>query len=145
MIRPYIIEDKEALLSILRCNIPLYFDESEEVDFIEYLDKQAENYFIIEQGTKLIGGGGINYFPETMLARISWDIIHPDFQGKGMGKKLTLFRINQIKENPTIRLIKVRTSQLAYKFYVKLGFELERIEKDFWAKGFDLYQMKIEL
>jgi ribosomal protein S18 acetylase RimI-like enzyme len=42
-------------------------------------------------------------------------------------------------------MIIVRTSQLAYKFYQKVGFELEKTEKDFWAKGFDLYQMKMNL
>jgi hypothetical protein len=38
----------------------------------------------------------------------------------------------------------VRTSQVAYQFYQKAGFDLEKIEKDFWAKGFDLYQMKFK-
>jgi ribosomal protein S18 acetylase RimI-like enzyme len=40
-----------------------------------------------------------------------------------------------------ITTIMVRTSQLAYKFYEKNGFILKEIEKDYWAKGFDLYSM----
>jgi [ribosomal protein S18]-alanine N-acetyltransferase len=58
-------------------------------------------------------------------------------------KKLTQYRINQINENPKIELIVVRTTQLVYKFYEKMGFKLEKVEKDFWAKNFDLYQMQM--
>jgi ribosomal protein S18 acetylase RimI-like enzyme len=82
---------------------------------------------------------------EAKLARISWDIIHPDFQGKGIGKKLTLHRIDQIKRNPAINLVMVRTTQIVYKFYQQLGFELKKTEKNYWAEGFDLYQMQLDL
>ena len=44
-----------------------------------------------------------------------------------------------------VKTIIVRTSQLAYQFYGKVGFELEKVEKDFWAAGFDLYLMRLEL
>jgi ribosomal protein S18 acetylase RimI-like enzyme len=93
----------------------------------------------------LIGAGGINFTPDGTQARLSWDFLHPDFQRQGMGKKLTLHRIREIKKNPAIRSISVRTSQLAYAFYQKLGFELQKIVKDFWAEGFDLYEMKLDL
>ncbi|WP_242928985.1 GNAT family N-acetyltransferase [Pontibacter vulgaris] len=145
MIRPYSKEDKNALVALLRLNTPLYFDESEENDFLAYLDNHLDNYFIVEENGEIIGSGGINYFPEEKLARISWDIIHPDYQGKGIGTKLTKYRIDEIRKNQSINSILVRTTQLVYKFYQKLGFKLEKTEKDFWAKGFDLYQMRLEL
>jgi [ribosomal protein S18]-alanine N-acetyltransferase len=145
MIRSYTSKDKKELIGLLRLNTPQYFDEAEESDFILYLDNHAENYFVVEDQGKVIGSGGINYFVDARLARISWDIIHPDFQGKGVGKELTLYRISQIRKDPSINLICVRTTQLVYKFYQKLGFTLERIEKDFWAQGFDLYQMTLRI
>jgi ribosomal protein S18 acetylase RimI-like enzyme len=48
-----------------------------------------------------------------------------------------------LKENLNVEQIIVRTTQLAYPFYEKLGFELERIESKFWSENFDLYQMKM--
>ena len=93
----------------------------------------------------MLGSGGINYVDGGKTARISWDLFHPKAQGKGLGSQLTRFRIAEIKKNPAIALIVVRTSQLAFKFYEKIGFQLVSIEKDFWAKGFDLYQMEIPL
>ena len=97
----------------------------------------------LNENSKIIGAGGINYFTEQKVARISWDMIDPRYQGNGIGKKLTKYRINHLNSNSKIESIIVRTTQLVYKFYEKLGFELEKVEKDFWAKDFDLYQMKM--
>ncbi|CAL2087178.1 GNAT family N-acetyltransferase [Tenacibaculum sp. 190524A02b] len=144
MIRAYSTTDKSQLIEILRKNIPDFFDYSEEKDFKNYLDNELEDYFVYEENGKIIGSGGINYYTHEKTARISWDIIDPKTQGKGIGKKLTQFRINHINNNIEIDKIIVRTSQLAYKFYEKMGFQLVSIEKDFWAKDFDLYLMEMK-
>lgn len=146
MIRKYNKDDKADLIELLRLNTPKFFDPSEEKDYINYLEIHSTNYFVLEDGNKIIGAGGVNFgFDDGKTARISWDIIHPDAQGKGFGTKLTDFRIKEIKKNTTVNKIVVRTTQLVYKFYEKIGFQIEKIEEDFWTKGFDLYQMKIEI
>lgn len=141
MIRPYQPTDFNELINLVRLNTPEFFAESEETDFIDYLENELEDYFVILENNTIIGSGGINYFPKEKVARISWDMIHPDFQGKGVGRALTEHRLNVIKNRNDVALVMVRTSQLAYQFYQKMGFELEKIEKNFWAEGFDLYQM----
>lgn len=146
MIRPYNKIDRTELIELLRLNTPKFFDSSEEKDFLEYLELHSQSYFVVKDAETIIGAGGFNYgFDNGKTARISWDIIHPDRQGKGIGTKLTHYRINEIKKNPSINKIVVRTTQLVYEFYQKIGFKLEKIEKDFWAQGFDLYQMKLEI
>lgn len=145
MIRPYAPTDKQAVLALLQLNIPQYFAETEAQDLIVYLHEHLEDYFVVEEAGTIVGVGGINYFPGERLARLSWDIVHPGFQGKGIGTNLTQHRINHIRSNPTIDQVIVRTSQLVYKFYERLGFVLEHTEKDYWAKGFDLYQMQLPL
>ncbi|MFD2515390.1 GNAT family N-acetyltransferase [Pontibacter locisalis] len=145
MIRPYTSKDDDELIALLRLNTPQYFDAAEESDFIDYLQHHVEDYFVVEENDRVVGSGGINYFPENRSARISWDIIHPDLQGRGIGRKLTLHRIALLKNNPSIDWAIVRTTQLVYNFYEKMGFELEKTEKDFWAKGFDLYQMRMKV
>lgn len=145
MIRPYKSQDKNKLIELLRFNIPEFFEVSEEEDFIDYLDNHLESYFVIEKGEGIVGSGGINYFEDEGIARISWDIIHPEYHREGYGGKLIQHRIVEIKKNKNIHLIVVRTSQLAYQFYQKMGFTLKKIEKDFWAKGFDLYQMTLSI
>ncbi len=142
MIRAYSNKDDSKLVELVRKNTPTYFDPSEEIDFKNYLRKELEDYFVYEQNFEIIGAGGINYFPKEKLARISWDIVEPKCQGKGIGKELTQYRLNHLSRNKNIDSIVVRTTQLTYQFYEKMGFELEKVEKDFWAKNFDLYQMR---
>lgn len=144
MIRHYTHTDKSAVLTLLKCNTPKYFDTSEEKDLDYYLEHHLEDYFVVLNDSKLIGAGGINYFYKEKTARLSWDIIHPDSQGKGIGSQLTQYRINLIHQNPKIDLIMVRTSQLTFRFYEKMGFELDHVQRDFWSKGYDLYQMTLK-
>ena len=144
MIREYSNNDKSKTIELLRQNTPEYFASSEEVDYEKYLENEIEDYFVYEENSTIIGAGGINYLWDEKIARISWDIIDSKNQGKGIGKKLIQHRINHLNKKPNIELIIVRTTQLVYRFYEKMGFELEKIEKDFWAKGFDLYHMKMD-
>ncbi|EAY30045.1 GNAT family N-acetyltransferase [Microscilla marina] len=145
MIRSYTQADKAAVLQLLQANTPTFFDPSEEADFVHYLTNELEDYFVIEQNHQLLGCGGINYLIADKTARISWDMLHPEAQGKGWGAKLVQHRLDHIKTKPEIATVIVRTSQLAYQFYQKCGFVLQEVTKDYWAKGFDLYYMVLEL
>ncbi len=145
MIRLYKNKDLEKLVAILRLNTPEYFAVSEEKDFIKYLEHHSQNYLVVEEVGIIIGSGGFNYLDDGKEVRISWDMFHPHFHGKGMGSKLTQYKIDEIKNNSEIEMVTVRTSQLAFKFYEKFGFELIKSVKDFWAKGFDLYQMELKI
>lgn len=144
MIRPYSPSDKPELIKLLHLNIPKYFDESEAEGLVSYLDNQTEDYFVLEEDEAVIGCGGINYKENFTIAVISWDIIHPDYHGKGLGRELTEFRIMHIKTMPSVKRVVVRTSQHTDKFYEKMGFGLIEIKKDYWARGFDLYHMEME-
>lgn len=144
MIRNYSIEDKSKIIDLLIQNTPEYFDPAEQQDLSHYLDTKVEDYFVYEEQSKILGAGGINYILGDHLARISWDLVAPEMQGKGIGKALMHHRIKHINRNPNIQMISVRTSQLAYKFYEKFGFKLVSVEKDYWAKNFDLYQLEMK-
>ena len=144
MIRKYTTKDKSRVFELFRLNTPNYFDATEQSDLENYLKNQLEDYFVYTENFKIIGVGGVNYSFEEKVACISWDIIDPKWQGRGIGKKLIQFRINHINENPKIEIIRVRTSQYAFQFYGKMGFELDKIEKNYWAKNFDLYLMQMK-
>lgn len=140
-IRKFDIADIATILDLMDLNIPKYFAASEKDDLLGYLNSEIEDYFVITCDNKLIGAGGINYEHEQAIAKISWDIIHPDYQGKGVGRQLLTYRIDYINLNYSTYNLIVRTSQLVFKFYEQHGFTLEYIKKDYWAVGFDLYYM----
>ncbi len=140
-LRAYRIVDKDRLVEILQQNVPAYFDESEVADFIHYLDQEIEQYFVAELDGVIVGSGGINFDEGGRIGVISWDVIQPEFQGKGIGSSLLKFRLDILKSIKSVEKIIVRTSQLTFAFYEKNGFVLLEIKKDYWAQGFDLYKM----
>lgn len=139
MIRPYRHSDKTALIEIMHTLVPEYFAASEIPDYESYLEHETENYFVYEDDGKIVAGAGINILEKE--SRLSWDLVHAAYRGKGIGAALAEHRIAFLKAKSKDPII-VRTSQMAYGFYQKHGFELLEIRKDFWAKGFDLYLMK---
>lgn len=145
MIRKYKEQDHHHLIELIKLNTPDYFDESEWLEFSDYLKNEIEDYFVVEADTEIVGCGGLNYEAEQNRAVISWDMIHPSFQGKGIGKALLDHRIAQVKSHADLTELLVRTSQHTWLFYKKSGFELMFVKKDFWAKGIDLYQMIMKL
>ncbi|MFN8348582.1 MAG: GNAT family N-acetyltransferase [Spirosomataceae bacterium] len=144
-IRKYESADRNKVIELLRLNTPTYFAPDEEKDLHYYLDNHLENYFVLETDGQLVGCGGFNTSDRPETIRISWDIIHPEYHGKGLGKELTTFRIQQIKTIKGVNTIVVRTSQLVYPFYEKQGFQLREVVQNYWAEGFDLYRMECDI
>ncbi len=145
IIRKYTSYDQSSILEMLRLNTPAYFAPEEKEDLINYLNNHSENYFVVEYGKAIVSCGGYNYSDEKGVIRISWDMVDPQYQGMGFGTRLTEFRIELIRQLPDIKKIEVRTSQLAYKYYERFGFGLKEVTKDFWAAGFDMYRMEMDL
>lgn len=150
VIRAFEKGDRAACLSLLEANTPRFFAAEEARDYQHYLDHEIELYFVIEHASRIVGAGGINCFPALSFARLSWDLIHPDMQGQGLGRKLVAHRLEVIQWlNQQVlgayTLVQVRTTQLVAPFYERQGFELVKTGKDFWAPGFDLYQFHLLL
>jgi ribosomal-protein-alanine N-acetyltransferase len=142
-IRPYEKSDKADVINLFRLNTPIYFSTEEEDDLIYFLENEREQYYVVSINEEIVGCGGYNFSEDKSTGIICWDIVHPNFQGKSVGRNLLNYRITQIKNVKSIRKITVRTSQMVYPFYEKHGFELVEIVEDYWAKGFHLYRMEL--
>lgn len=141
-IRAYELKDEREVINLLRLNTPEYFAIDEEEDLKQYLERERELYYVLLYDGKIVGCGGINFADDNTTGKISWDIFHPEYQGKSLGTKLLRHRIEKLQSIDGIQKITVRTSQVAYKFYEKQGFALVEIIKDYWSDGFDLYNME---
>lgn len=141
-IRAYEPKDEREVINLLRLNTPEYFAIDEEEDLKQYLERERELYYVLLYDGKIVGCGGINFADDNTTGKISWDIFHPEYQGKSLGTKLLRHRIEKLQSIDGIQKITVRTSQVAYKFYEKQGFALVEIIKDYWSDGFDLYNME---
>lgn len=132
-------------MEVFRLNVPAYFSPSELAALSEYLDQERELYYVIEENELVVGAGGINFEEGKRIAIISWDMVHPEQQGKGLGRQLLNHRLAEIKKINAVEKIIVRTAQLTFEFYKKSGFKLLDIKMDYWAEGFDLYYMEMIL
>jgi N-acetylglutamate synthase-like GNAT family acetyltransferase len=145
IVREFIQADTPLVLELLNLNIPESFAETELKDFEYYLQFEREHYFVICSDQTVIACGGINLKGTSDQAWLSWDIVHPSFQGKGIGKLLVAHRLNYLRDQFEIKTVWVRTSQLANQFYEKAGFKEANRIADFWAPGFDLVEMQLQL
>ncbi|EZH73981.1 hypothetical protein ATO12_13955 [Aquimarina atlantica] len=134
-------EQLPELKNIFFLNVPEYFAEKEWEDLTGYLKTHGKTYFVVKKENKVIGCGGYHKSDDT-TARLSWDFIHPDFKGKGIGRKMILHCLEEIEKNVDIHNIEVWTSQHAYQFYAKFGLKTYHIEEHYWGKDLHLYKMK---
>ena len=84
-IRKFQTSDTPRLLELLRLNTPEYFSPSEEKDLIYYLAHEVDHYFVLLVDDVILGCGGFNLSEDKQTGKISWDIFHPQSQGKGLG------------------------------------------------------------
>jgi [ribosomal protein S18]-alanine N-acetyltransferase len=142
MIRNYLPDDYTKVMEVFRLNVPQFFASEEEADLRDYLKEHGESYYVIEVKGEIIGAGG-HHYPLPGVGRLSWDFFRPEVQGKGWGRKLINHSLDEIRSKKHVKRLEVWTSQQSYQFYAKFGFNVHRVEKDFWAKGFDLYHMEM--
>lgn len=144
-IRPYTASDYTDIIELFRLNTPDYFSLDEEEGLSDYLNNHIHKHYIADDNGIIMGCGGFAISKDGKTASLAWDIVHPASHGKGLGTILTNYRINEIKMISNVEVLSVRTSQVAYKFYQKFGFILKNSIKDYWAKGFDLYDMECSI
>lgn len=144
MIIPYKKEYLDSLLQAFDSNVPDYFDLTERPQFKSYIEEEPENYFVLKLNGELVGAGGFRLKSETE-GRIVWLMVAAKYHGKSLGRELMEFLETEIMKNDKVDLISLMTSQLTDKFYEKLNYKTTRTEKDYWAKGMDLYYMEKEM
>jgi ribosomal protein S18 acetylase RimI-like enzyme len=138
-IRPYQSSDKQHIIELFLLNTPAYFHPQEQQDLDEFLDTEIENYFVVEGDGAIIASGGSNV--EGDIGWLSWYIVHPTYQGKGAGSMLVNENLKLLTAHPDVKRLAVRTSQMAYQFYLKFGYQVTDNQDNFWGDGFHLVEM----
>jgi [ribosomal protein S18]-alanine N-acetyltransferase len=143
IIRKYQKVDLPAVLELFAANTPHYFSIEERRELVFYLENELEDYFVQEHiSGSIVGSGGFNTAKNPSRPIISWDMIHPEQQGRSLVGKLLKYRIDLLHQRPEVTIISGRTSQLVYSFYEKFGFRLLEVKENYWADNFHLYEME---
>lgn len=143
-LRPYEAGDYQQVLQLFLLNTPQYFAPQEQADLESFLNKEREEYYVITDDEGIIVACGGNNIKDN-TGWLSWYIVHPECQGKGLGKMMVSYNLRSLKKKVHLTGIKVRTSQLVYRFYERSGFRLLSTTKDYWGEGLDLYEMELQV
>ncbi|KRG66582.1 acetyltransferase [Stenotrophomonas terrae] len=145
-IRPYQLADADACLSLFESNVPEYFTLAERADFEQFLRRDAQgcDYQLIEHDDSVVACGGLAIRADG-VAVFCWGMVERSLQRRGLGRQLSLARLQQARQNPNVKRIELSTSQHTQDFYARLGFSVTRVVADGHGPGLDAVEMVLVL
>jgi putative acetyltransferase len=133
---------KEPILDVWEKSVLATHDFLRPSDFraikeiVRTIDFSAFDVYCLVQNNEVVG------FLGAAAQKVEMLFLSPVHFGKGLGKKLLVFAINEL------RVDKVDVNEQntkAVDFYLKFGFKTyERTEKDDQGKGYPLLRMRLE-
>lgn len=142
-IRQYESEDLDAVISLFRSNLIKYFVEAEEAELREFLAEYTHDYYVVEIIDEIVASGGIALNKDATIS-LCWAMVRNDLIGSGLGKQLTLFRMEKGREKWGDLPFFTSTSQHTEGFYKKLGFETFEHTPNGFGPGIDTCKMRKE-
>jgi ribosomal protein S18 acetylase RimI-like enzyme len=140
-IREYQSDDYEACLSAFFSNVPCFFAAHEQPAYAAFLTQLPCPYLVAEVQGSVIGAGGYYRLPDDDCAGLAWGIVARDHQRRGVGSALLQERLRRLAIDPTIRCVRVKTSQRTVSFFERFGFRTERIVEHHFGQGLHQYYM----
>lgn len=124
-LRPAQKKDTAALEDLFlitrRATFPLRpANEFQPGDYVKSVSAQNDDVWIAEDQGKIVGFMSINLAPHNFIHNL---FVHPDHQGRGIGKML-LNLAGQLLGRP-MRLRMVTDNRTAGAFYEKMGWKIE--------------------
>ncbi|MEM1550628.1 MAG: ribosomal protein S18-alanine N-acetyltransferase [Candidatus Bathyarchaeia archaeon] len=144
-------EDLEQVIYINRVCLP---ENYSAYFFIELYSNYPETFIVAEIGDKIVGyimcriETGFSRFNLTRRGHIISIAVLPSYRRMGIGEALLKEALRAMAEYYSVKecYLEVRVSNLpAISLYKKLGFEVERIIKGYYADGENAYLMRIKM
>ena len=143
--RPYTPEDRAACVALFAANTPHWFAPPEQEQYESFLNDGPGHYFLMLEGDKICGAGGIEIESGRGVGWLTWGMVDSTRHGQGLGKSLLDYRLQQLRANPDVRRICIDSSQHTAPFYEKYGFTTQRVIPDGYAKGLHRHEMELRL
>jgi [ribosomal protein S18]-alanine N-acetyltransferase len=130
MIREMSLTDLPACATIVHANFGPEISVRAEAELRHGIVDNLAMYYVYEVEGEVIGFAGM--MPSWIMQDV-WDFIwiniYPDFQGKGIGKALTLHRIREVRKFKGA-VIHLMTQKPA--FFIQFGFRAVHLYRDDW-------------
>jgi len=138
-------EDQEGILAIFKSRKPRWDKRFAKIYYVDFFEKGAypnDQVFVGEMGRKIVSV--IGCCPDRLETKdvywLGWFYTHQDFGGKNIGTKLLGFMIKYLSDSA--RKLYVDTSsdsfyRPALNLYLKIGFQIEAVLRDYYEDGED--------
>lgn len=144
IIRFYERADFAACQQIFDSNVPTFFAEEERAEFFEFLTHPPGPYLVFEEKGMIVAcGGWANSRTTTNEVILCWGMVRHDRHRGGIGASLMEARLTAIFENNSSAIVSLNTSQHSANFFARFGFQTVHMQKDGYAAGIDLVEMKL--
>jgi DNA-binding MarR family transcriptional regulator/N-acetylglutamate synthase-like GNAT family acetyltransferase len=114
-------------------------------EFLQKYDPDKDRVFLATYEGRIIGAVAILGHSKE-LAQLRWLLVHPDFRGIGLGRKLVDDALNFCREKRyrQVYLLTTHQQQTAHELYKRAGFvKTEAAQHQMW--GHSLYEERYDL
>jgi len=146
-IRPARIEDKEKILSVIGSDQYQWDKRIAKRYYDDYFTKNSiclkgDEVYVLTSDNIVIGVTGYSLDRyETGNYWLGWFYVHEKYRKKNHGTKLLKYIIKQLKNKGVKKLFVDTSSHGVYAgalvFYIKNGFRIEAVIRDYYEEGED--------
>jgi len=120
--RRYQPADLQQCLEIYELNRPGRFPDKMEPSYARVLEEQTSYTLVAERDGRIVATGGIEYWGRKNVSTLSFGLVHPAFQGKGIGAALVLSRLALLNTYAPIHHVFIFAVRKSFGYYRRLGF-----------------------
>jgi ribosomal-protein-alanine N-acetyltransferase len=122
--RRFQISDLPQCLEIYKLNEPGRFPEGVLDAYEKCLREQSSYVLVAERNGQIIATGGIAYARKPYSAMLSYGLVKPEEQGKGIGTALLLARLALLKQSDSAYCVLIGALAKSLGFYERFGFRM---------------------
>lgn len=137
--RNYSLSDKGSCLRIFDLNCPNNFSPNEREDYEVFLNNEARDYLVLIQEHRVIGAFGLSSL-NPKVGRLRWILLHPDFQGKGLGSEI-MTRVQTMAKAKNLDRVLISASQHSAPFFEAFGARTVEIISHGWGPEMHRHNM----
>ena len=143
--RPVHEGDFAAALAIFDSNIPEYFSTAERAAFANFLVHLPGPYFVVEAPAEgVVACGGYAVVEPQGRGDLCWGMVRRDLHGRGIGRYLTMLRIEALRADVRVGHVILNTSHLTRDFYSRLGFTMVSATRNGFGPGLHRCDMRLD-
>ena len=117
--------DKDACRRIYKINEARHFPSGHFDEFIETLEAPGVLNLVAESDGRVVGVAGVSIdSTDGRLCHLSFGMIHPDVQRRGIGSALLLARIASLPRPDPLLMLAMAPVKNSIPYYERFGFEL---------------------